>query len=880
MEFIDEIVKSGFSEEKVDEIKQQIKLIKKKKTTKSHVEKLGRLYCELDELLFMNDYLCIQFDKKTDFDQANKGFYFNNIRFTRLYGTNGGVKNETIVYVSDKVGAELRKRIDNGRDVNKEIVPAKLESYKSLISSASVKVTEPDEMGVLVVRDFVHEIDAEVIRLKDHTDQPPSLEEVYTKVQVNASDGFGLISPEFAARWAADLGLDYIPSGFIVRNSFCKGTLFTFDFVLWAKQKAQTETVKDVWSQLQDISKVQIILTAGMLKLWSSYANIGHYRACCKENGYSYRVTKTTPKKLEQERNLNYQFIQSLHLNEADLDQLLMPTVDEIKDVMGRDWRKSILYLKGNHVGDKNIEMLTYDYAQALMIDPQMINDPFVKRKIREMIDQRINSAKIGELKVKGNYSILSGDPVALLEHMFQFKEVRGLLGAGEFYSRYWLDQGIHQVAAFRAPMTCHNNIRIFRFVENEEINKWYTYLSGVTIINAWDTTTQALNGCDFDGDQIMTTSNEIILSGINESKALICEQKNANAVIPAEQDFVIANKNSFGNEIGQITNSATSMYDKLAEFKPESLEYKTLLERIMSCQHYQQNAIDKAKGIEFHPMPSVWFNYKSNLELDKDTKEVLNVNEFNIRILANKKPYFMIYRYEHLNNDYKKFLSNTNQNSFNRFGCSVAELIEKESKTDEETQFIQSYFNQMPVSRGNSVVNQLCWKIEEHFAARKSKQKSEAFDYSILMSPDRTYSKSTFKKIKDLYDEYKYMTQAYMLGKKVTISNRAAEDTYSDQRRLFTERFKVIASQMCSNEEELCDIIVTLCYTNDQSKQFAWDIVGEKMINNLLKRNDFVISYPELDAAGDIEFSGNRFSMKKKQIGLHEEWVHEYFAK
>ena len=61
------------------------------------------------------------------------------------------LKNETIVFASDKLLLELRKRIENGRDLNKEMVPAKFESYKALTCSGSIPVSMPK--GVLVVKD-------------------------------------------------------------------------------------------------------------------------------------------------------------------------------------------------------------------------------------------------------------------------------------------------------------------------------------------------------------------------------------------------------------------------------------------------------------------------------------------------------------------------------------------------------------------------------------------------------------------------------------------------------------------------------------------------------------------------------------------------------
>ena len=92
-----------------------------------------------------------------------------------------------------------------------------------------------------------------------------------------------------------------------------------------------------------------------------------------------------------------------------------------------------------------------------------MINDPFVRSKIHQMIKKKINDAKIGVLNCKGNFQIISGDPYGLCQSIFGL-EVTGLLKAKEFYSKYWTDRRVNKVVSFRAPMTSHNNIRLLNF--------------------------------------------------------------------------------------------------------------------------------------------------------------------------------------------------------------------------------------------------------------------------------------------------------------------------------------------------------------------------------------------------------------------------------
>ena len=74
----------------------------------------------------------------------------NGRHYKRLLSTAGGVKLSTIIFMSDtgESGAvmrdEITRRIENGRDPSKKLVPAKLESYRSLVCSASSPVTGTD----------------------------------------------------------------------------------------------------------------------------------------------------------------------------------------------------------------------------------------------------------------------------------------------------------------------------------------------------------------------------------------------------------------------------------------------------------------------------------------------------------------------------------------------------------------------------------------------------------------------------------------------------------------------------------------------------------------------------------------------------------------
>lgn len=402
----------------------------------------------------------------------------------------------TIVFVSERLADELRRRIENDRDPNKELVTAKLEAYKALTCSASVPVSMP--RGIAVINDCETTFLSDVTYLTDENDGEPEMEfRPQQEINLDASDGCGMMLPSLAVRWSEELGLDYMMSGCNTRYSFEKGMVFTFDFVDFAEKVAGGNyIIKDAWGNDVDVREVELILTTSMVKLWDSYESCDDYIEKSTKNGYTFGVPKTCPEELENTRGLNYQYIQSFQLSDNDIDELIAPTMGEIKDVIAGDWKKTVLFLRGSGMSEDNVLRSEGDIAKAIMADPRVLDDPYVHSYVYRLIKNRINEAKVGVINVHGNYSIVSGDPYALCQSAWGL-EVTGLLRPGEIYNKYWTDCKSDNLVCFRAPMTCHANIRAVVPVRSEEVLYWYRYMKTCTIFNAWDTACAALNGMD-----------------------------------------------------------------------------------------------------------------------------------------------------------------------------------------------------------------------------------------------------------------------------------------------------------------------------------------------------------------------------------------------
>lgn len=305
--------------------------------------------------------------------------------------------------------------------------------------------------------------------------------------------------PSLSYRWARELDEeeDFL-SGCNLRGlPWTKGMVFTMDYLVFGESIAKNFYIKDAWGDMRDIRESELIITTSMLKLWDSYSSFEDYWSNVKKYHYQISIAKTAPARLDECRSTNYQFLQNYHLTPEEVTELVRPTVEEIQEILGLDYRKSLLFLRGtNLTEDSYID--EEPYINALMIEPQMIHDPYIRDRIYNMIKKKIRQAKIGVLKVRGNFAIIGGDPYSLMQSIFGLP-VTGLLHAGECWHKHWLDRGVSEVCCFRAPMTSKYNVRKLKIVGTPDMTYWYRYINTCMLLNSWDSTKEALNGADCD---------------------------------------------------------------------------------------------------------------------------------------------------------------------------------------------------------------------------------------------------------------------------------------------------------------------------------------------------------------------------------------------
>lgn len=474
--------------------------IKKKKNTKENRIRLKQIQQEIYDIMYIPEYITVVMENTKDYEYMFKnGFVFNNRLYKRFSCSASQARVSTIVFVEDKIRNELKEILDNGRDLNKPLAPSKYNAYFGLYSSAIKEVTKP---RFCVIPDYLdnQKVNVDYV-IETDNDSDDIIEPRLIDVEFNRFDGSGLISPQMAEQWGKDLHEDYVPCQFCIRYAFTKGMVNEFDFVEWCKEENEGNyIIKDIYGKEVDLRNIDVILTEGMVKLWDSWETQEDFEYNCEKNEIVFGVTKYSPNKDKIASTANYQFLQTLNLDEKMIEDICKDTIEYINGVSCDNIYYTLLYLMGESTNINSIIRFMYSsdnyWLKSLILNQNLLNDKYSKEKIRDMLIKKIEQACLGRIIVKGNFQCIVPDSYAFMEAMVG-KPVKGLLKAGEFYSQFWNEYGVDRVDCMRSPLTHFSEHYVVDLKNDEKMQKWFKYSYSGIITNTHDAHTMHFAGSD-----------------------------------------------------------------------------------------------------------------------------------------------------------------------------------------------------------------------------------------------------------------------------------------------------------------------------------------------------------------------------------------------
>ncbi|WP_422661793.1 RNA dependent RNA polymerase (plasmid) [Paenibacillus sp. EC2-1] len=234
---------------------------------------------------------------------------------------------------------------------------------------------------------------------------------------------------------------------------------------------------------------------------------------------------------------------------------------------------------------------------EVLHENPDMIEERWVQKSIRQLKEQFIDRMKGGRIPVDGCNPYIA----TAVECMFGRKSV---LQAGQHY----FNNTIGRYAGFRSPLIHESEAVVINTVEVPSYEYFYNDL---LIMNPYDDTLPRMGGADTDGDRIAMVDNEEIVNAVQTDLPMLYDEGFSAKARPVNrQELYEYDLNTITNDaptIGQITNMASTWKDLLQnEDKMKQLGFSVeQIETIVKILRFMQGwAIDFAKTGWFPKVP------------------------------------------------------------------------------------------------------------------------------------------------------------------------------------------------------------------------------------------------------------------------------------
>lgn len=867
----------------LEEFYNELNYLRKYKNNDSNIKKIKNIKQKIIDMCFIPEYVTIIMEHEKHYEYLyENGLKINGVKYFRLSTSAGQGRVSTVTFCSSEVLEVVNEILDNGRDKNKKFSPSKFNAYKGLYGSATKIVTTP---RFCVVPDYYSDVTFKVNWVTETDgEQDDIIEEKTVTKSFNRWDGQGLISPEMAKIWADDLGLNYTPAEFCVRQSFLKGMVCVFPFHEFCEKKNKGNyIVKSIYKDKNgdnievDLRDCDLIITESQFKLWDSYSSLEEYEENCAKNNLKWGVSLYTDKEIKDTLFYNYQFLQVLDIKKEDIPQLCENFINWIEGINSDNIWHTLLFLMGVKVDNSSIKKYLENsknyWVKSLILNHDLINDKYIKKKIYNLIKTKIENGCIGRITLPGNNQTLVSDPYGMMEYLCGH-EVRGLLGEKEYYSHYWSEKNTSQIIGTRPPLTFRSEVTKLNLTNTDEQKYWYRYLYGGIIVNIHGYETDNWAGSDFDYDFLSTTNNEIILKSVYEGEyPVVYEAPNPEKIHFTESDLYISDKFSFGSIIGAITNKSTSgiaLLKHLEElYGKNSKEYTTTLTRIKMCTKLQSAQIDKAKiGREVKGIPKTWTNrtYIDGMNIPEEEKDFLK------NIILDRHPYFFTHLYPDTKRKYKKFIEGYDLSSKHKFSIGIKDLLKKENKTQEELEYINMYYKYMPVIDSDSVMNNICRYIESvDFNIKHKINVTDNKDtHLILMRNNKIINEGIYNKVLKKYKEFKKEIKLFksIQNKKYSTNNKYDESQAQSVGGIY-EKFKNEMDDICSDIYELVDYLICVFYVDftSDNKDLLWNSYGDIIFNNIRDKNQTPVLFPFPDKNGEIEYLNQKFKLQEVNI-------------
>lgn len=774
---------------------------------------------------------------------------YNGIKYKRIVVSSSHSRTQKAMFVAEDIWDKAWKILLCGLKNDMEYkYMSKWNSYIGLAATDSIPVSMPN---IVVINDMkiIQEETFDTVNECVTTDEDGNLHREFSvdnnrkeKLEVNAFDGAGLVTVKKAKQWSKELNLDYTPASFQFRCIPClKGKLYTMPLTEFS-EKIGSSKIIDIKGKEWDLfnDRIDCILTKSQFKFHDLYASIEDWKRNFDEVLYDYSRTFNISSYDEKMSDLRkttvmaYQPLQTLEFEENEVEKLCEPTVASYKEACSSV--KGFLKYRGiMSEQDKydDVDWSKYpSYYQAMAYKPELYNDTFIQKKVKQDLKSGKERAYVGKVRVNGNYQTFTPDLYALMQHAFRVK-VTGLLNKNQVYSNFWnhnLQADNRCIDIIRSPHIANEHC-LAEVATNEEMERWFMYQKTGIIASVFNNTiAQKLNSADFDGDHVLTTDNAIICAAAKRKPANTirhvkvdnrkdCEKQEKTINVNNMKAIIDCDYKGYKNNIGNVINPISVLWSL-----PQSEDIQDYI-KIMSI--VGSITIDYAKHGEESEIPA-------------NIKNILS---------EHNKPYFMRY----LRSMRKK---RSMEKEFN----TNAGLVGRESK--------------LLFDNTACTMNKICHYMETEISkVTCSIEENSIFDYTKLIAREQNIKSPKYTQVKnclcELQEEFGDISNSNYYSEDFCASGDIEKD------RRYTALYDKALADLLEIEGDISDLLdmVLLIYYTDkgfmkkfQDKSILWGCFGEQLIERC--KGNFVSSLTDEEIK---KIAGRREKAEKSIAALQK---------
>ncbi|MCR4662202.1 MAG: hypothetical protein K5765_09445, partial [Clostridia bacterium] len=503
----------------------------------------------------------------------NNGFNCNGVHYVRYKRSSGSSREGKCLFVDEKLYKPMTKWGECGIKEPSDSF-ASWESYKALSLSSIIGTIKIPLNGILFIKDYKSIFNDDVIEVMFNKDSE-KIESRKNNIEIsnNIWDGESLLDESlFTGEYENKHML-------LLRNKFFKSCAFKTKLQKWFKdKKIDIEQLKKLGfvTSASDISQIVMVTTESSMKFLKFMKNGFIYKNIEKwlnNVDEEFGIVKhDEPTKFFSGRMVqcSYQFINTLGLSKEDVNQLLKPSNDFL-DLIRKDYDFMLFYLseqykkRGKNKNDNSDDLndrsevirkllhINYDFKDTMLYN-NFVND---------IVEVYKNELKQGHILLHGTNATLFGNGPEMLYALsgdFKLNENNDSISLkpGEIFCSFFKNG--EEVVCQRSPHITMGNLYCVKNNLNECIWEYFDLGNNVVCVNAIkENIQQRLNGCDYDSDTMLITSDKLLVNVSNRYKdkfgvptCAIEPMKKQIKFSISEVDYKISE-----NKIGEIVNTS-----------------------------------------------------------------------------------------------------------------------------------------------------------------------------------------------------------------------------------------------------------------------------------------------------------------------------------